>query len=684
MKKFIEKFLPWIIIGCMLLSLVPSLYKRFTNEGMNNKVELSLLYNDLRNNVSPSALPQILDEYKKMGVNTVSIVEDDINAMVSRGELTAIKYNVLMHKYDDESMRIARHIEENYPSVAYDSLLIMVKKEEARKKLSKLFPLRFSEDEYVKIENIEGMDIYAYFDGRSELWDIALGYDEKVISDLSEKGFNIALVYKVKNYSNLSYIDYIEKIVKDYNVKYLNLKKASREYDEDEVNKDNYKWIAPLINENDMCLVVTENTDQLSNQKFLGFNEIFASVMLEGGSKKVLRSYETYDDTQKDESNYKYRTNQYFNSSVDRNIRFITITQIEVEDHPYSECAVFTLKAVNEYIEKAKDNGFSFEGEVTPYDNYGTNVRFASMASLVIMVMLMLISLEILMGKKKLSYTVIALIVSFLGALATFVMPLNLVLLYPTFYNLVVSCFGMTYFIFFVNKYKEKFNTISLIALSALVLLVILSLGALGMGAMLSGIDYYLNNLIFRGIKLSLIVPLLYTAIAYYIIVLKKEDESYKEAAKKFLLSDIKVYFVIIGAFALLVLAYYLLRSGNVNKISTLEQTMRTTITDLFPERPRTKEFLIGYPALALFVFYMKNSDIKLVQWFTAIGASILSASVMNSFCHVFTDLSVIYMRVINGVLIGTIAIIIACLVNFVLVKIIKKVLPETDKLFRR
>ena len=152
-------------------------------------------------------------------------------------------------------------------------------------------------------------------------------------------------------------------------------------------------------------------------------------------------------------------------------------------------------------------------------------------------------------------------------------------------------------------------------------------------------------------------------------------------ALNKALKADIKVYWVIIGGFIGIIGMYYIIRSGNVNKISSLEQTMRTAITNAFPARPRTKEFLIGYPSLVLFVYYMRNSNIKLVQWFFAIGSSILSASVMNSFCHVFTDLTVIYSRVLNGILIGAVMSVFAFVANLAFVRIIKIIAPKVKNL---
>lgn len=101
---------------------------------------------------------------------------------------------------------------------------------------------------------------------------------------------------------------------------------------------------------------------------------------------------------------------------------------------------------------------------------------------------------------------------------------------------------------------------------------------------------------------------------------------------------------------------------------------MRNAITEIFPARPRTKEFLIGYPALVLFVYYMKYVDVKIVKWLLAVGSSILAASVTNSFCHVFTNFSVIVMRTFNALLLGVAVAAAAYVANVILIEILKKV----------
>ena len=166
MKTFFEKFLAWVIIAALFIAMVPALVTRIENENNNKNVEISLLYNDLRNKVSDEKLSEMLDEYKKAGVNKITIMEDDVNALVARGDITCIKFNTLRHKYEDESIAIADKILENHPNVGYDTYLLMVKKDFAREKLAKMIPAKYTEDDYVFIEDVTDMDIFAFFNGR--------------------------------------------------------------------------------------------------------------------------------------------------------------------------------------------------------------------------------------------------------------------------------------------------------------------------------------------------------------------------------------------------------------------------------------------------------------------------------------------------------------------------------------
>ena len=672
MKNFIKKYIAWIVLIVSVCALIPTLSERVSNEEKNDNVTLSLFYQNLNAISSQQKMNETLDEYKKIGVNTVSLKEDDINYLVSKGDVTSIKYNVLRHKYDDESMEIARVIKEKCPLVTDDSHLLMVKRPQMRERISKAIPLYYTKDDCMTIKDVASMDIYVFYDGRRDLWNIPLGYDEDAIKSLTEKGFDIALMHKVNGYGSLKYLDKMDSLVKEYdNIKYINIQDSASPFSTENSDKI-ADAISEIINSNNLTLVVTENADQLSNQKPEGYANIFNSVMGEKGSNKVLRSYETYDNSQEDETHYKFRTQQYFNSTLDRNIRFINITQIISEQGSYTDCINYTLKATKEYKDKIMGEGFSVNGEVSPY-SYKTDRIFASAVSAVIMIVCMLIMLMMVFGINNTKLTLSALILSILAFFATYKMPPALFDLYPTVYSVVMSCFAMTASLGFIKCFKDKLPSI-LLALGAIATVVISVLaGSVGLSSMLSGIDFHVNNLIFRGIKLSLLLPVAYTAVAYYFMFMKTKDTDMIKSVKKVLFADIKVYWVIIAAVVGFIGMYYITRSGNVSKISSLEQTLRNTMTDLFPERPRTKEFLIGYPALVLFVYYTKNVDIKLIKWLLAIAASILAASLTNSFCHVFTDYTTIAMRVVNGLIVGLVVSAIVYAANLLLVRICRK-----------
>lgn len=679
MKNKITSIISWVLIAAMFIMIIPSLITRLETEKLNKNVTISVLYNDLAKKVSDEKLIENLNEYKKAGIDTVAVMEEDLNALVATGELTCIKYNVLLHKYDEESMYLGDVIKDVYPNVAFDSYVVIVKRDEMKKKLSYQLERRFGEEDYVYIGSVkysdetDDMDVYLFHDGHKQLWEFAIGYDESEIEMLHNMGFKIALIHKVKNYKNTEYLQDIDRLVKKYDIEYLNLKEDTMPLS-GELNHYNYQGLADIINYNNMTLVVTENVNQLSNQKFFGYQNVFDKVVKFGGSEKVVRAYETYDESQADDSNYKYRTTQFFNSTMDRNMRFIIVTQIDLPKLTLPELADYSLKAAVEYKEKIENEGFTVNNTPASF-RYDVRKTFNYACCAVIMVIAVLLMVKLVFGKEFPKLSVLAIALSFLSFAGTMLLPVSLsslLTLYPTLYCVVQSCFAMTLLLAFFKAAKEKLSLPVLTLSGLIILLGSLLVLSIGMGSMLSGIDYYINNDIFRGIKLSLLVPIVYTAVIYYIMFMKKENGNLLSDIFRILNADIKVFWVLIGGFVLAVGVYYIIRSGNVESISGIEQTMRTKLTEMFSARPRTKEFLIGYPSLILLAYYIKNTDIKLIQWLLAIAASILSASVTNSFCHVFTDYNVIVTRTANGLIVGLIISFAAIVGNMIIVKIAK------------
>lgn len=671
MKNFITKYVPWIIIAVMLLSLIPGLFNRISHENANNNVVISIHHNNMLDKLSYPKFSETLDNFKDIGVNMVSVMEEDLNFLVSKGDLTVIKYNVLRHKYDEESMEIAELVAKNCPETAYDSYVVLVARDYMKKRLSYSLPRMYGKADYAKAGSYRGMDLYVFYDGRKELWDYSVGFNEGAIADMKDRGFNVTLIHKVKNYAKQDYIQDIEALVKKYDIKYLNLKEDNFLYDDKDKIFKNYEMLSDVITDNDMTLVVTENTNQLSNQKFFGYSFVYNSALQKTG--KVLRSYETNDESQQDESKYKYRTEQFFNSTMDRNIRFVTVTMLEAKKSSYDECADYTLKAVETYKNKIEKQGFTVNKETQPM-SYSSDMAVKSASCAVIMLMCILIAFGMITGMSSFILTVIAVITALLAYILTlFVIPQGLIALYPTAYSVVMPCFIMTALLYVLKNIKDRLPLYALCILMPLFAVAMLLLASIGQGNMLSGMDYYVNNLIFRGIKLSLLVPTVYTAIIFYFMFIKTSSSSITTDIKNVLNARIKVYWMIIAALIGAAGVYYIIRSGNVSKISGAEHFMRTTLTEIFAARPRTKEFLIGYPALVLLVYYVKQHKIDIINWIAAVGASILVTSVSNSFCHVFTNYLTIVSRTLNGLIVGIVVSLICYIGNLIIIKLAKR-----------
>lgn len=676
MKKNLTKIISLVLIAVLIACLIPTFTKRIDVEDKNTNVVVSLYYNDIANRLRGQKLEKAINDFKKIGVTTMSFSEENLNSMVARGDITNIKFNVLRHKYDDESIELAKLIEKEAPGIIYDSQLIITKNDEAANFLTDTMPHRYTEGkEYKKIihtndETGVKTTIFCLYDGTFPTNDVKLGYNEGAIKKYSDAGFDICLIIHFSDTNETGYIDNIERMVKEYNIKHISIRAPLVGPAKEKDAKEHYTKISKLIENNDLTLVITENANQLSNETPSGYKHIFGN-----NNNKVMRSYETYDASQVEETKYMFRYHQYLNSTIDRNIRFITVSQIHLSYTTYEKCTEYTLKAVKEYITKIKELGYTINGEVPELD-YDTDLRLPNaVASGIMVLMLYLMFVSVIDKKIKLLFPG-ALVLTILAIGVGYVMPQSLHWAFPTAWAVLAPCFALTLLLRFIKNVKDKVATIPLIIVSTILLAVIMAILGIVQSSLLSGINYYVNNSIFRGIKLSLFLPLLYALAIYILFFVKIDYKKIVSSVANFKLTDIKIPYVI-AAIILLFIGYsiisvYITRSGNVNSISTLEAAMRNFITDVFEARPRTKEFLVGYPCLTLFIYYLKKTNIKIIQACLFCGAAITAASISNTFCHVFTTVEIIYGRVVNGVLLGVVCSVVAYIANLILVKIVK------------
>jgi hypothetical protein len=179
--------------------------------------------------------------------------------------------------------------------------------------------------------------------------------------------------------------------------------------------------------------------------------------------------------------------------------------------------------------------------------------------------------------------------------------------------------------------------------------------GALGVviagGLTLAGLAYSTTFLVglrdFWGVKALLVGP---PAVVAAYAVYRSLGNPGRAGALPALNMPIRAWHVLAMAIMAGIVGYLLLRSDNTGAASDLELVFRQQLEDLFYVRPRTKEFLIGFPALLLGVVLAWRSPHA--WWLYAVGA-IGTAGAIDSFSHFHTPLLVSLLRTGSAAALG-------------------------------
>jgi hypothetical protein len=173
--------------------------------------------------------------------------------------------------------------------------------------------------------------------------------------------------------------------------------------------------------------------------------------------------------------------------------------------------------------------------------------------------------------------------------------------------------------------------------------------GGLVQAALMSNPAYFLKFEQFDSIKLALIEPIL--VIAYWELKRRGKDVWKRLWQRPLTWGDAALAVTVLGG-----LMFVLLRSGNDSWLPTIpfEQDLRGQLEAWLYARPRFKEFSLGHPLLIIWLAW------GIWRW-KEIGAIVAmvgflgQTTIMNSFAHLHTPLTLTLLRTFNGVILGII-----------------------------
>ena len=193
---------------------------------------------------------------------------------------------------------------------------------------------------------------------------------------------------------------------------------------------------------------------------------------------------------------------------------------------------------------------------------------------------------------------------------------------------------------------KPEARSIGKSVVALLKLCAISYIGAVLMVGLLADILFMLKLDQFIGVKLAHVVPIVAVPFILYIWNEEKPLTFVKQLLEKAL--DYK--WTMLGVLVAVAGVIYLSRTGNSGAgLSAAESMMRTFLNDVMGVRPRSKEFLIGYP-FTLLLFWLGASR---KNWILTIPAIIGQVSLVNTYAHIHTALIMSMQRSFNGLVLG-------------------------------
>jgi len=709
MKLKVDKIVLILICLSLIVGLY-TLYQRVEIEKQYKTTEIVLDYNEMKKfaDSSNNDLSYWMRKFREFGAKSVAIQEETIKLLIEAGySLRAQMVSELIKEYkwqEDYNREIVRAISES--EISPFDVIVTTEDEEIYSYILSGLKERYADDFYQthifdnvyyivlkgivddvyyteleKTVNLAGKGVYEVQKAvDSRLMNIGIGYDSEKITMAKDAGLDVILRPINFPASNEKLADAYKAANEKYGLEpriYLVHGKEVLGFPNNEHKLLNY------IKEENIALALIESGTQRQHLEQEGLDEL-----VEDSGYQALRAFTMWDFIRERNRYYNYEgaeeiENTMFRAVTERNIRVIYFKPFFEE----KDSTKF-LTDVDEYERTFKSlenrlsaHNISFgKAKAMEYFTIGSK-RMAVLAFGITLAAVMLFIKMFNIKHKFADYL-------YLFALPAALIPLVMRKLAEkgfAFGSAVVFS-GLAIYFFMIQikriyESEEKYSNLQIIVYSALILagsVAIALAGAVFVVSMLADVKYMLEMDIFRGVKFAQILPFGIFIIMFIIYFMNKDEDSVKGVVNttvRFLNKGIKIYYGIIAGILALAGYIYISRTGHETEIqpSNIEMITRNFMEYMLLARPRTKEFLIAFPAIFGAVFAAGKKSEFYTGIFMLAGA-IGTSSIINTFSHIRTPIYLSFARtviaLVFGIVIGCVLVLVCSICNRAFVKI--------------
>lgn len=649
------KYNRWLI-GCIIVGLIAALYigwNRHIVEENNMTVELVFDYDDIVELARIEGVPMqtVMEQMKDAGVSSLAVYESTLKKLSENGKAATVSGSALLNSYYSGLLTEpswCQLIEKGL--IVPENIYIVCHDETTFKEVKEDLERRLSEDRISILQAGNVRVISAKANSEKVLkWNLGLSTEEMRI--VNEAGFYI--VARPSNYQAVTQSDIgsVFDRLKGFNV-------SDIIFSGDEVlgHPDYITDTANAFQADELTLGLIEHPQQLQFFKQEGLMEL-----VKKNHYKAARVYSIPKDEQ-----VKMKVNQAVERLIltdeERNVR---INLMRIFEKPESGMTLLetNLKYVKDVKDGLEEKGFTI-GRAGTYElYYPQKICFILLTVGAVAAGVLYLSLVFPM-RDRYQYMLLILILAILiiplalgkGAIVRSAVALASANLFPALAVIWQMDRWRT------GKFSSNTPLAKIMVAGAVALITTGFLSFIGgayVASILGDVEYFLEIYIFRGVKLTFILPIILVTIAYLRRFNLFGGEEYSGnilgQVKKILDCPVYVKSLIFFAVAAVGALIFIGRSGHTMgvPVPAIELKLRAFLEQVFYARPRSKELFIGHPAFMLAVMAVYKKWPNFLFFVLVIVATIGQGSLVETFAHLRTPVFMSFMRGLGGLVLG-------------------------------
>jgi hypothetical protein len=658
MKVF--KYNRWLIL-VIIIGLAAALaisFQRHAVEQANRQVDMAIDYEGLQELAEREGLPEaeVLKQAKDAGITSLAVYETTFKKLNANGKAVAIAGSQILANYHSGALTdpVWRQLVAD-GKIQGDAVYVVGHDAQTWKELKEDLPRRLGENrvQLYTVGSEEVMAVKAHYESFLKM-NIGMPTDE--MKAVNDAGFYV--MARPSDYEECSKED-VQAVFKR-----LDGVKVSEVVFSGSQSLGAPKSLQTTIDElkdRQLTLGLIEATTQLQFYKQDGMEEIAKGL----GYDKIARLYSIPKDEQP-KLKIDAAVERWSNTDEERNIR-IDLMRIYDKPSPNMSLMATNMKYFQDTHDKLVAHGYTIGPASTFASFYPSKLLRAVIMAGVAAAGVLYLSLVIprLNARPKYQYVLFLLfallaVVPVLMGNGTKIRAVA-ALASANVFPALALIWQLDRVRAFRDKAKVSLPRIIITAALALFVTGALSyIGAAYLSGSLADTEYLLEFQIFRGIKLTFILPLILVGIAFLqrfdIFDGRMDDtDGVMNQLSKIMDMPVKIKTLVIMLVVLLAGVVFVARSGHTSgmPVSNLELRFRAFLEQAFYARPRTKELLIGHPAFMLAAMAFWRKWPTMVLFALVLVAAIGQGSMVETFAHMRTPVYMSFMRGIGGIVLG-------------------------------